>query len=293
MSAADIVPITVPRRRIVFAGPGRAGLTAGAILFGIIAIAALLAPWVAPYDAYGQDLANRLVPPAWDENGQWVHLLGTDKLGRDVLSRLIFGARISLAIGMAATVIGGLIGVTLGMAAGYFRGRVDLFVNFLITVRLSIPVAIVALACVALFGGSISVVIAVLGGLLWDRFAVVTRTTTLQLRDMPFVQAATAIGSSPLRIITRDMLPNILAVIIVVATQEFAHAILMEATLSFLGFGVQAPMPSWGLMLAEGKQDMLFAPFLIAVPGVALVLLVLALTLLGDALHRRVNRAGS
>ncbi len=292
MSAVEIAPIGVPRRRIFFAGAGRTGLVAGAILFGAIVFAALLAPFIAPYDPYGQDLANRLMPPIWHEDGRWIHLLGTDKLGRDVLSRLIFGARISLAIGMAATAIGALIGVTLGMAAGYFRGRVDLAVNFLITVRLSIPVAIVALACVALFGGSIPIVIAVLGGLLWDRFAVVTRATTLQLRDMPFVQAATAIGASPLRIITRDMLPNILAVIIVVATQEFAHAILMEATLSFLGFGVQAPLPSWGLMLAEGKQDMLFAPFLIAVPGVALVLLVLALTLLGDALHRRVNRTG-
>ena len=292
MSAIEIAPIDIPRRRMVFAGVGRVGLIAGAILFGTIVIAALLAPWVAPHDPYAQNLANRLFPPIWHEDGRWIHVLGTDKLGRDVLSRLIFGARISLAIGMAATAIGGLIGVTLGMAAGYFRGRVDLAVNFLISVRLSIPVAIVALACVAMFGGSIPIVIAVLGGLLWDRFAVVTRATTLQLRDMPFVLAATAIGSSPLRIITHDLLPNIAAVIIVVATQEFAHAILMEATLSFLGFGVQAPLPSWGLMLAEGKQDMLFAPWLIAIPGVALVLLVLALTLLGDALHRRVNRTG-
>ncbi len=293
MSAVAIRPLGAFLTRGVFAGPGAVALLAGTILFGAIVIAAVFAPWVAPYDPYAQNLANRLLGPIWHEDGQWTHILGTDKLGRDVLSRLIFGARISLAIGMAATAISGLIGVTLGVAAGYFRGRVDLMVNFLISVRLSIPVAIVALACVALFGGSIPIVIAVVGGLLWDRFAVVTRTTTLQLRDMPFIHAARAIGSSPMRIITRDLLPNIAAVIIVVATQEFAHAILMEATLSFLGFGVQAPMPSWGLMLAEGKQDMLFAPWLIAIPGVALLLLVLSLTLLGDAMHRRISRMGA
>ena len=266
-----------------------AGLLAGVILFGLIVLAAILAPLIAPYDPYEQSLGNRLVPPFWSEYGSPDHLLGTDKLGRDVLSRILYGARISLTIGLIATAVGALVGITLGTAAGFFRGRVDSLVNFLITVRLSIPVAIVALATVAVLGGSVPVVIGVLGLLLWDRFAVVARTATLQLRDLPYIRAAEAIGSSPWRIIRCDVLPNIAGPLTVIATQEFAHAILMEATLSFLGFGVQAPLPSWGLMLAEGKQDVLFASFLVAIPGAALFLLVLSLNLLGDGLHRRLG----
>jgi peptide/nickel transport system permease protein len=162
---------------------------------------------------------------------------------------------------------------------------VDLVVTFLINVRLAMPVVLVALAVVALFGGSLQVVILVLGLLLWDRFAVVMRSSTLQLRDLEYVQAAKAIGCSTTRIIVSEIMPNIFNKLIVVMTLEMAHAILLEAALSFLGLGVQPPTPSWGLMISEGKQMLLFQPWLIAIPGIALFLLVLAINMLGDGLR--------
>jgi peptide/nickel transport system permease protein len=213
------------------------------------------------------------------------HILGTDHLGRDYFTRLLYGARISLAIGLVAALISGLIGTTMGVAAGYFGGRVDLVVTFLINVRLAMPVVLVALAVVALFGGSLETVIIVLGFLLWDRFAMVMRSSVLQLRNLEYVSAARAIGCSIWRILLSEIMPNVANNLIVVMTLEMAHAILLEAALSFLGLGVQPPTPSWGLMISEGKQMMLFEPWLIAIPGIALFALVLAINLLGDGLR--------
>lgn len=212
-------------------------------------------------------------------------MLGTDKLGRDMLSRLIFGARISLFIGIAAALISALIGITLGILAGYFGGRVDSVINYLITTRLALPVVLVALAMASLVGGSLTTVVVLLGLLLWDRFAVVTRSATQQLRDSEYVLSARTLGCSLQWILLREILPNIAGALIVVATLEMAHAILLEATLSFLGMGVQPPLPSWGLMVAEGKAYMFFKPWVIAIPGVALFVLVLAINLIGDGLR--------
>ena len=198
---------------------------------------------------------------------------------------MLYGARISLAIGAIAALISGIIGTSMGVAAGYFGGRVDACVTFLINVRLAMPVVLVALAVVALFGGSLQVVITVLGLLLWDRFAVVMRSATLQLRSMEYVTAAKAIGCSTKRILFSEIMPNIANSLIVIVTLEMAHAILLEAALSFLGLGVQPPTPSWGLMVSEGKQMLLFQPWMIAIPGVALFILVLAINLLGDGLR--------
>ena len=266
-------------RRRVF---GRQGVIIGAAIVLAAVLIALSAPLIAPHDPYYQDLLNRLVPPVWDSRGSWEHILGTDHLGRDYLSRLIYGARISLLIGVGAALISGLIGTVLGVAAGYFGGRVDMIVTFMITVRLSMPVVLVALAVVAIVGGSLQVVIMVLGFLLWDRFAVVMRSSTLQIRSMDYVAAAQAVGCSTTRILTTEIMPNVVNNLIVIATLEIAHAIILEAALSFLGLGVQPPLPSWGLMVSEGKDMMLFEPWLITIPGVALFLLVLAINLLGD-----------
>ena len=178
-------------RRRVF---GHQGVMIGAAIVLAAVLIALSAPLIAPHDPYYQDLLNRLVPPVWDSRGSWEHILGTDHLGRDYLSRLIYGARISLLIGVGAALISGLIGTVLGVAAGYFGGRVDMIVTFMITVRLSMPVVLVALAVVAIVGGSLQVVIMVLGFLLWDRFAVVMRSSTLQIRSMDYVAAAQAVG---------------------------------------------------------------------------------------------------
>ena len=261
------------------------GFIIGAAILSLILAVALLAPVLAPHDPYHQDLAHRMQNPVWHADGTWRHPLGTDNLGRDYLSRLMFGARISLLIGISAMLISGLIGTALGVAAGYFGGRTDMIISFLITTRLSMPVVLVALAVVALIGGSLTVIIWVLGFLIWDRFAVVMRSSTQQLRGIEYVSAAKAIGCSTLHILIIEIIPNILNNLIVVATLEVAHAILLEAALSFLGMGVQPPLPSWGLMIAEGKEFMLFTPWMIAIPGVVLSLLVLAINLMGDGIR--------
>ena len=269
------------RRRV----RGHQGMIIGSVIVVSVLLIALLAPLLAPHDPYQQDLLKRLVPPVWDSRGSWEHVLGTDHLGRDYLSRLIYGARISLLIGIGAALISGIIGTIMGVMAGYFGGRVDTIVTFMITVRLSMPVVLVALAVVAIVGGSLQVVIAVLGLLLWDRFAVVMRSSTLQIRSMDYVAAARAVGCSTSRVLMTEVMPNVVNNLIVITTIEIAHAIILEAALSFLGLGVQPPMPSWGLMVSEGKDMMLFEPWLITIPGVALFLLVLAINLMGDGVR--------
>jgi len=264
---------------------GHTTFAIGAAVVLVILAVALFAPWLAPHDPFAQDLGERLIPPAWHDGGSWTHVLGTDQLGRDYLSRLIYGARISLLIGATAAAMSGIIGTTLGVLAGYFGGRVDLVVGFIITTRLALPVILVALAVAAFIGSSLKLVIAVLGLLLWDRFAVVTRSATMQVRALDYIAAARAIGASTTRIIVEEILPNIVNVLVVVATLEMAQAILLEATLSFLGLGVPPPAPSWGLMVAEGKEYMFFSPWVITIPGAALFALVLAINLLGDGLR--------
>jgi len=264
---------------------GHTSLITGLGLLAVMVTLALFAPLIAPHDPYAQDLTRRLVPPVWYEKGTWDHPFGTDNLGRDYLSRVIYGARISLLIGISVMVISGLIGTTLGLVAGYFGGKVDLAITFLTTTRLAMPVILVALAVVALLGGSLPVVILTLGLLKWDRFAVVMRSATQQTRSLDYVAAAEAAGASTARIIFREVLPNIAPHLIVVATLEAASAILLEAALSFLGLGVQPPLPSWGLMIAEAKAYMFFSFWLIAIPGTALALLVFAINLAGDGLR--------
>ncbi|GIR55964.1 MAG: peptide ABC transporter permease [Rhodospirillaceae bacterium] len=275
-------PMTKLRRRIF---KNHSFLIGALILLVIIAIA-VLAPFIAPHDPYDQDLARRLMNPFWhDKKTDALYALGTDKVGRDYLSRLIYGAQISLLIGFLTVLISGIIGTALGVIAGYFGGRVDMVVNFIINTRLAMPVFLVAMAAVVAFGASIHVVIMVLGLFLWDRFAVVMRSITMQARDLDYVTAARAIGCSTPYIIIREIFPNVLSSLTVVATVEMANAILLEAALSFLGFGVQAPTPSWGLMLNEGREYMFFSPWLLALPGTGLFLLVLAINLFGDGLR--------
>jgi len=259
---------------------------AGAIILVLILAVALLAPLLAPHDPYQQDLVKRLMNPFWfDVKHDAEHVLGTDKVGRDYLSRLIYGAQISLLIGFACMFISGVIGTVLGVTAGYFGGRVDMVVNFIINTRLAMPVFLVAMAAVVAFGASLHVVIMVLGLFLWDRFAVVMRSITMQARDLDYVKAARAMGCSTPYIIVREIFPNVLSSLTVVATVEMANAILLEAALSFLGFGVQAPTPSWGLMLNEAREYMFFSPWLLALPGACLFFLVLAINLFGDGLR--------
>lgn len=274
-----------PAKVMLRRGLGHRGLVIGGVVLMAVVFAAVFAPWIVPHDPFDQDLLNRIVPPVWYDAGSSEHVLGTDHLGRDYLSRLIYGARISLIIGFATALISGIIGTVLGVTAGYFGGRVDMVITFVITTRLALPVILVALAVVALIGSSLETVILVLGLLLWDRYALVMRASTMQARSMDYVVAAQALGCSTVRILLTEIMPNLLNNLIVVATLEMAHAIILEAALSFLGLGVQPPLPSWGLMVAEGREYLLFDPWLITIPGLMLFLLVLSVNLLGDGIR--------
>ena len=274
-------PRTILRRRAL----AHRGITIGGGILAFVFFLALAAPLLAPHDPYAQDLGRRMLKPIWEATGTWAHPLGTDSFGRDYLSRIIYGARVSLLIGFAAMILSGVVGTALGVAAGYFGGRVDMVVTTLVTTRLAMPAILIALAVVSLVGSSLEIIILVLGLLLWDRFAVVMRAATQQVRNLDYVAAAQAIGCSTSRIILTETLPNVANPLIVIATLEIAHAILLEAALSFLGLGVQPPTPSWGLMISEGKSFMFFEPWLICIPGFALFALVMSVNLLGDGIR--------
>ncbi|MDG9793485.1 ABC transporter permease [Brucella anthropi] len=268
------------------------GLFIGGGIVLVVLIAAVLAPILAPYDPYAQALVGRFTPPIWHANGTWAHPLGMDHLGRDYLSRIIYGAQISLAIGVGTALVSGFIGTTIGVCAGYFGGRVDSVMMFIITARLALPVVLVALAVVALAGSSFTIVLLTLGLLLWDRFALVSRATTIQLRSAEFVTAAELQGASLWQLVFHQILPNLMNSIVIVATLEMAQAMILEAALSFLGLGVPSPLPSWGLMISEGKSSILFEPWLITIPGAFLFALVLGTNLLGDGLRDVLSPSG-
>lgn len=256
--------------------------------FGILVclfLTAILAPLLAPHDPFAQTLSARMLPPVWAEGGRWEHLLGTDQVGRDYLSRLIYGARISLLVGFGAATIGMLIGVTLGILAGYFGGIVDHAVNFALTAQLALPGLLLAMALVFIIGPSVWVVIGIIGVLHWTYYLVVTRSATMRLREIDFVAAAQALGASRTQILLREILPNLVPQILVIFTFELGVAILAESALSFLGVGIQPPTPSWGLMIAEGKEVMFFRPWQIILPGIAIFLLVVGANLTGDGLR--------
>jgi peptide/nickel transport system permease protein len=282
--AQDVIKQELPARRRLPAFRHLATLL-GVVIVGTALLVAIFAPYLTPHDPFAQDLNLRLIPPVWMDGSQPAHLLGTDQIGRDYLSRLIYGTRISMLIGVLTVITSGVIGITLGIIGGFYGGRTDDLVMFVITCRLSIPLILVALTVVALVGSSLAVVILTLGLLLWDRFAVVARTTAMQVRNLDYIAAAQAAGASRMHLLLREVLPNIANHLVVVATLEMALAILLEAALSFLGLGVPPPLPSWGLMIAEAKEYMFFSPWVIMTPGVALFVLVLGINLLGDGLR--------
>ena len=256
-----------------------------AILLLIIIVSAVFAPLIAPHNPFEHNLNKRMIPPVWSEKGTLNNIFGTDFQGRDFLSRMIYGARVSLLIGIIAMLISGVIGTLLGIFAGYFGGWVDSTITFILTTRLSLPLMMVALALVSVIGGSLETVTLIIGCLIWQRFLVVMRSATMQIRDLDYIKAARAIGCSKLYIIFTEIMPNMAANIIVVASFEVAHAVLLEAGLSFLGLGVQPPVPSWGLLIAEGREQLMFNPHLVMIPGIAISMLVLSINLLGDGIR--------
>ncbi|TKA96717.1 ABC transporter permease [Cereibacter changlensis] len=272
------------RGRLTQIAANRSAAVGGAVVLLYI-LAALIGPVIWPLDPYAQDLANRLVPPAWYPKGMMEHPLGTDSLGRDLLGRVLYGSRISLAIGFGAASVGALVGVTLGAYAGYFGGRVDRVVTFVLTCRLALPSILLAMTMIYFISPSVTAVIVVIGLLHWTYFLMVCRSSTRRIRELDYVRAARISGASAAQIIRWDVLPNLAGTISVVFTYEVAASILAESALSFLGVGIPSPMPSWGLMIAEGKNLMLFNPWLVVIPGLALFGLVMAVNLLGDGLR--------
>ena len=259
-------------------------------LFGITVLvimsgAALLAPQIAPWDPGRQMLMKRLRPPAWEARGLREHPLGTDHLGRDILSRIVYGGRISLGVGLSAVTLSAFIGVTLGLLAGFHGGRTDAVVMRVADVFLSIPYILLAMGVVFALGPSLLNVILVMAVTRWVQFARIVRADVLSIREREFVSGARARGNRSLRLLLRHVLPNALTPIIVVATLELAFMIIYESALSFLGLGVQPPTPTWGWMLSDGRNYLATAWWLATFPGLAIMLTVLAVNLLGDWLR--------
>lgn len=253
-------------------------------LLGIVTLAAL-APVVAPHSPDRGQVTHRLRPPVWMEGGSREYVLGTDALGRDIYSRLIFGARISLLIGLAGSALGALIGVTVGMIAGYRGGWIDDVLMRLADVQLAFPFILLAIALLMVLGAGIGNLILVLALSAWVTFARVTRAQVMALRDLEFVEALRAMGARDTRILVRSILPNAATALIVVASFAFAEMILAEAALSYLGLGVPPSVPSWGGMVAEGRDYMLLAWWTITFPGLVIALTVLAVNIVGDWLR--------
>ncbi|MFB3817745.1 MAG: ABC transporter permease [Candidatus Methylomirabilales bacterium] len=250
-----------------------------------VAASAVLAAWVAPADPTAQAVVKRLKPPGWRAEGGPLAVLGTDHLGRDILSRLVFGARISLVIGLSAVALAGTIGTLLGLVAGYRGGRVDDLCMRLTDTMLAMPFILLALAVIAVLGPSLRNIIVVLGVTSWVSYARVVRAEVLSLRTREFVSAAQALGGGGGRIVFRHLLPNVLTPVIVIATLEVARMVILESALSFLGLGIPPPTPTWGGMLADGRAYLSTAWWLATFPGLCIMLTVLGINLLGDWLR--------
>jgi peptide/nickel transport system permease protein len=262
----------------------RWGVGAAGVLLLIVATA-VFAPLIAPYDPLAVDIRHRLSPPAWMEHGAAEHLLGTDQVGRDLLARMIYGGRVSLVVSVAAVVISATIGVLLGLGAGYFGGNTDWTIMTVINVMLTFPFVLLALAVIAVLGPSLLNMIIVLGVAGWPIYARVIRAETLAIREREFVVAGRALGMSHLRLMFRQILPNLVSTIVVIATLQVAQVIILESFLSFLGLGVQPPTPAWGNMLGEGRLYMLNSWWIATFPGLAIFLTTLVINLMGNALR--------
>jgi peptide/nickel transport system permease protein len=275
---------TLPRRSMPLAGG--IGLT----LVLLLVAAALVGPLLIGADPSHQDLRGRLAPPLWD-GGTGAHPLGTDQLGRDVLARIVRGARVSLAIGVAATLLAGTVGVVLGMVAGYAGGIAERAISFVVDVQQAIPFVVVAIGVVAVLGPSLRNVVVILAVVSWVAYARIVRLQAMALRRAPFVEAARAAGVGPVRMLARHILPNVAGPTIVIASQQVAAMILYEAALSYLGLGAPDGTITWGGMVAGGQETMTTAWWVSALPGVAIALTVLGFNLLGDWLRDALDPA--
>ncbi len=291
---ASSIPASVPTEAVgaaAFAWPRVAGrrvprLTVVGVGFVLlVAVVAMAAPWLAPEDPVRQSLRGRLHAPTLEGADGRAHLLGTDHLGRDVLSRVIYGSRVSLVVGFSAVVVGGLLGSVLGILAGFVGGRVDGVIMTAADAQLAFPFILLAIGIIAVLGPSFPTLIVVIGLSGWVSYARILRSQVLVLRSREFVEAIRALGGTVLRIVLRHVLPNVLSSIVVVATLELARAIVLEATLSFLGLGIQPPTPSWGGMIHDGRDYLDSAWWIATCPGIVLMLTSIVVSRTGDGLR--------
>lgn len=262
-------------------------VTLSIIALLVVAVSALFVHLIAPFDPYFQDIALRNQPPMTPDPAGGVHLLGTDPLGRDVLSRLMLGSQISMSVGIASVVVSGVFGTVVGILGGYYRGWFDDVIMRLVDLQMSVPSLLIALLVLYVLGPSFLNIVLVLAVTRWMVYARVARGLTLSLRDELFIEASRSLGASNLRILARHLLPNLLGPVLVLATLELAVMLLTEASLSFLGLGIQPPESSWGLMLAEGREYLTTAPWLVAVPGLAILITTLSVNILATWFRAR------
>jgi peptide/nickel transport system permease protein len=257
----------------------------GTAVVAAVAASALLASYLAPHDPYAQDVAQRLRPPAWSSGGSSDHLLGTDHVGRDYLSRIIFGARVSLAAGILAVICSGFLGVPIGLFSGFYGGLLDRGLSFLTNVTLTFPFMLLAITVIALMGPGFVNMVLVLGLTGWPIYARVVRAEVFSLREREYVLAGVSLGASPVRILFLHIFPNLGNLIIVLASVEVGRMIIVESFFSYLGLGVPPPTPSWGGMLSEGQLYVLTKWWLAMFPGLGILVTVLGINLIGDALR--------
>ena len=255
------------------------------VLLFLLVLPGLFAPYLAPHNPIRGSLRARLKPPVWVQGGTITHPLGTDKVGRDILSRIIYGARISLAVSLVAILVSGAVGTALGLIAGYFGGRIDALIMRLVDISLGLPVILLALVFVAAVGASFWTVVSVTAVLLWARYARQVRGETLGIRERDFVARARVAGASHFRIMLRYIFPNVVNTLTVLATLQIGAVILLESALSFLGAGIPRPTPTWGSMISDGRDLIVVAWWIAMFPGLAIMLTVLSLNLLGDWLR--------
>jgi peptide/nickel transport system permease protein len=255
------------------------------VVLALLVLTAVLAPLLAPHDPTEGDITKKLIPPVWMERGDWEHPLGTDRFGRDVLSRIIYGSQISLVVSLIAIGVAGTLGTTLGLIAGYRGGLTDTVIMRLTDIGLSLPTILIAVVMVAVSEPSFRNVILVIALLLWPRFARQIRGETLGIKEQDFVALAVVAGRSSSWIIWRHIFPNVVPTLLVISTLQVGYVILLEGTLSFLGVGVPPPNPAWGLMIADGRGFLATAWWISLLPGLAMLLTVLAVNLMGDWLR--------
>jgi peptide/nickel transport system permease protein len=280
---AETIPAIAPRRR-----SGLRGLRLPVVsltIIGVFVLAALFASVLSPADPEEQTLRARFMPPVWDERGTWKHVLGTDRLGRDLLSRIIWGSRVSLTAGVLTVLLASAVGACVGLVAGYYGGRVDTVLMRVTDATMSFPVILLALILAVTVGPSFTNVVIAIAVILWARYARVIRGQVLTLMTLDFIAQARIAGAGAWRIITRHLLPNTLNTLVVLITLQIGYVIIVEASLSFLGAGIPPPTPAWGSMIAEGRDFVTSAWWVSFFPGLAILLVVLAFNLLGDWLR--------